>query len=123
MYCSKCGSQIGNARFCSQCGTPLGGMVVQAPGAAAGAGPAPHVVVIRAAKSPGVAVVLSFFMAGLGQIYNGQIGKGVAFMVAYFCSLLLMWVLIGFIIAPILWIWSMVDAYKTAEWINAQSGV
>ncbi len=68
MYCSKCGSEIGNARFCSQCGTPHGGMVVQAPGAAAGAGPAPQVVVIRAAKSPGVAVVLSFFMAGLGQI-------------------------------------------------------
>jgi|SRR5271169_3262402 len=123
MYCSKCGSQIGNARFCSRCGTPLGGIIVPAPGAAAGAGPVPQVVFIRAAKSPGVAVVLSFFMAGLGQIYNGQIGKGVAFMIAYFCSLLLMWVLVGFIIAPILWIWSMVDAYKTAERINAQSGV
>jgi len=120
MYCSKCGSEIGNARFCSQCGTPQGGMVAQAP---AGAGPAPQVVVIRAAKSPGAAVVLSFFMAGLGQIYNGQIGKGVAFMIGYLCSLVLMWVLIGFIIAPILWIWSMVDAYKTAERINAQSGV
>ncbi len=122
MYCSKCGSQIGNARFCSQCGTPLAGMVVQAPGAA-GAGLPPQVVVMRAPKNPGVAVLLSFLLAGLGQIYNGQIGKGVAFMISYFCSLVLMWVLIGFIIAPILWIWSMVDAYKTAERINAQSGV
>ncbi len=119
MYCSKCGSEIGNARFCSQCGTPQSGMIVQAPGAAAGAASPPQVVVIRAAKSPGVAVVLSFFVAGLGQIYNGQIGKGVAFMIAYLCSLVLMWVLVGFIIAPILWIWSMVDAYKTAERINA----
>jgi TM2 domain-containing membrane protein YozV len=117
MYCSKCGGQIGNARFCSQCGTPQGGIVVQAPGAA------PQVVVIRAPKSPGVAVLLSFLLAGLGQIYNGQIGKGLVFMIAYFCSLVLMWVLIGFIIAPILWIWSMVDAYKTAERINAQYGV
>ena len=123
MYCSKCGSEIGNARFCSQCGTPQGGMIAQAPGAAAGAGPAPQVVVIRAPKSPGVAVVLSFFVAGLGQIYNGQIGKGLAFMIAYLCSLALMWVLIGFVIAPILWIWSMIDAYKTAERINAQSGL
>ncbi len=121
MYCSKCGSQIGNARFCSQCGTPLAGMVVQAPGAA-GAGLPPQVVVMRAPKNPGVAVLLSFLLAGLGQIYNGQIGKGVAFMISYFCSLALMWVLIGFVIAPILWIWSMVDAYKTAERIN-QFGV
>ena len=28
-------------------------------------------------KSPGVAGVLSFFIAGLGQIYNGQVGKGI----------------------------------------------
>ena len=123
MYCSKCGSEIGNARFCSQCGTPQDGMIVQAPGPAGGAGAAPQIVVIRAAKSPGVAVVLSFLLAGLGQIYNGQIGKGLAFMIAYLCSLVLMWVLIGFILAPILWIWSMVDAYKTAERINAQYGV
>jgi len=121
MYCSKCGREIGDARFCSQCGTPQPGIVVQSSGSAAGA--APQVVVVRAAKNPGVAVVLSFFIAGLGQIYNGQIGKGIAFMIAYFCSVLLMWVLIGFVIAPILWIWSMVDAFKTAERINAQSGV
>jgi len=122
MYCSKCGSDIGSARFCSQCGTPQAGMIVPAPGPAAGPGPAPQIVVVRAPKSPGVAVLLSFLLAGLGQIYNGQIGKGLLFMIAYLCSLGLMWVLIGFIIAPILWIWSMVDAYKTAERIN-QFGV
>lgn len=27
-------------------------------------------------KNPGVAAVLSFIFAGLGQIYNGHIGKG-----------------------------------------------
>jgi len=123
MYCSKCGSQIGDARFCSQCGTPQGEMIVQPLAPAAGAAPAPQIVVVRAPKSPGVAVLLSFLLAGLGQIYNGQIGKGLAFMIAYLFSVALMWVLIGFILAPILWIWSMVDAYRTAERINAQYGV
>src|SRR5665647_1415963 len=32
-------------------------------------------------KNPGVAAVLSFFWAGLGQIYNGQLAKGIGFMV------------------------------------------
>lgn len=35
-------------------------------------------------KNPGLAAVLSFFFMGLGQIYNGQIAKGVF-------SLLCMW--------------------------------
>ncbi len=39
-----------------------------------------HVHVL--ARSPGVAAVLSFFWAGLGQIYCGQLGKGLAFMAA-----------------------------------------
>ncbi|WP_209125492.1 hypothetical protein [Alkalihalobacillus sp. BA299] len=69
-------------------------------------------------KNPGIAAVLSFFFAGLGQIYNGEIGKGIAFIIAYFISGLLMLILIGFITTPLLWIWGMVDAYKTAERIN-----
>jgi len=34
-------------------------------------------------KSPGLAAILSFFWCGLGQIYNGEIRKGVALMVLY----------------------------------------
>lgn len=71
-------------------------------------------------KNAGIAAVLSFFYAGLGQIYNGEIGKGIGFILAYFVSILLMFVLIGFITTPILWIWGMVDAYRTAEKINEQ---
>ena len=33
-------------------------------------------------KNPSIAVVLSFFWPGLGQIYNGEIGKGIAFLIA-----------------------------------------
>lgn len=70
-------------------------------------------------KNPGLAAVLSFFITGLGQIYNGQIAKGIILIIVYGISWALMFVLIGFITTPILWIWGMYDAYKSAERINA----
>ena len=69
-------------------------------------------------KNPGLAAVLSFFWMGLGQIYNGQIAKGIAFIVAYSVSFLLMFLLIGFITTPILFIYGIWDAYKSADKIN-----
>jgi len=69
-------------------------------------------------KNPGLAAVLSFFFTGLGQIYNGQIGKGVLFIIIQCINFALMFVIIGFITAPIFWIWGMIDAYKTAEKLN-----
>jgi TM2 domain-containing membrane protein YozV len=44
---------------------------------------APPVMVLARQKSPGLAAILSFFWCGLGQIYNGEILKGVALMVVY----------------------------------------
>jgi TM2 domain-containing membrane protein YozV len=69
-------------------------------------------------KNPGMAAVLSFFWMGLGQIYNGQVAKGIFFMVCYAISFILMFVIIGFITTPILFIWGIVDAYRSAEKIN-----
>ena len=69
-------------------------------------------------KNPGVAAVLSFFYCGLGQIYNGKILKGILLFCTYSVSWLLMYVGVGFITTPVLWIWGMYDAYKTAEKIN-----
>ncbi len=69
-------------------------------------------------KNPAIATVLSFFIMGLGQIYNGQIGKGILFIVMYVISALLMFVVVGFITTPILWIWGMIDAHRSADRIN-----
>ncbi len=69
-------------------------------------------------KNPGLAAVFSFFYMGLGQIYNGQIYKGIAFLIAYSISWLLMLILIGLLTTPILWIYGIYDAYKSAEKIN-----
>ncbi|RSL35294.1 hypothetical protein D7Z54_01645 [Salibacterium salarium] len=66
-------------------------------------------------KNSGLAAVLSAIWCGLGQIYNGQIGKGITFMVIQFINTLLFFVFIGFITYPIFWIFGMIDAYKQAE--------
>jgi TM2 domain-containing membrane protein YozV len=79
-------------------------------------------VVVNLAKSPGVAAILSFFWCGVGQIYNGEIGKGIAFMVCFFFSCFLVLFAIGFFTTPILWIAGIYDAYKTAERLNLPQG-
>ncbi len=71
-------------------------------------------------KSPGAATVLSLFIPGAGQVYNGQIFKGIMFICALTVSYWLVFVLIGFILVPIVWIWAMVDANKAAQRINTQ---
>ena len=73
-------------------------------------------------KNPGLAAVLSFFYMGLGQIYNGQIAKGILFIVAYTISWLfiasILLLPIGIVTTPALFIYGMYDAYKSAEKIN-----
>jgi len=71
-------------------------------------------------KNPTTAIILSFFIAGLGQLYNGEIAKGIILMILYFISWALMFAVIGFITTPILWIWGMVDANKSAKKVNEQ---
>ena len=130
MFCSGCGRPMdASQQFCAGCGARNPAVQTVGPQttsmvATAGTGvvPAQQVIVVSE-KSPGLAAVLSFFWAGLGQIYNGEIGKGILFMVLYLVSAFLMMAVIGFITTPILWIFGMVDAYKTAEKINASRGV
>ena len=62
-------------------------------------------------KNPGLALFLSFIMPGAGQVYNGDIGKGI---LLFFAFWVLVWILIGWIF----WIVAMVDAYQSAQNIN-----
>lgn len=64
-----------------------------------------------ASKSPGVALLLSFFISGAGQMYNGQVGKGILMLIG---TIALWFALLGWTV----WIWSMVDAYSTAKRLN-----
>lgn len=79
---------------------------------------APVPVYMGDRKNPGVAAVLSFFWAGLGQIYNGQLAKGLGFIVLYIFCVLLIFVGIGLLLVPIVWIIGMWDAYNSAKQYN-----
>jgi TM2 domain-containing membrane protein YozV len=69
------------------------------------------------------ALVLSALLPGLGQLYNGQWAKGAAFLAAF---LVLVpspaWLLVlgpvgvvGVVLLPLTWLWSMIDAWRGAD--------
>jgi TM2 domain-containing membrane protein YozV len=70
-------------------------------------------------KNPGVAAVLSFLITGLGQIYNGNIGKGIVLFLIQIVNLALMSFIVGYITFFIVWVYGIIDAYKSADRINA----
>jgi TM2 domain-containing membrane protein YozV len=128
MFCSKCGAQTdATAQFCSKCGASTAVATESAPArpselpANYSATPQPQIIIVRSQKSSGLAAVLSFFWCGLGQIYNGQIGKGLIFGFLYLISWFLIIIGIGLLTTPILWIYGMVDAYRTSEQMNQDS--
>ncbi len=108
-FCVNCGAEIdARAEICPKCGVRV---------APPPPSPAPTVQFTR--KNEGIAAVLSFLFVGLGQIYNGEIGKGIMFLVIGVILVFTMLFLIGFILYPLFWIYNIYDAYNTAKRINA----
>jgi TM2 domain-containing membrane protein YozV len=91
-------------------------------------------------KSSGIAIVLSFFLPGVGQLYAGHIARGLFLMVAVPTVWICTWtfglaglgaalsgVATGFgivaaltpVAAVALWIWGMVDAKRLCELANS----
>ncbi len=70
--------------------------------------------------SPGLAAVLSLVLSGVGQIYNGQILKGVAFIVAQLVNFALTAILIGWVPLVVVWVWAIWDAHRVARRIQAK---
>lgn len=74
-------------------------------------------------KNSGLAAILSFFLPGIGQFYNGQFLKGLLFLGADLVNLLLSFVGIGFITGLAVAIFAAWDAYRSAEAINRRARV
>jgi hypothetical protein len=98
-------------------------------------------VVESKGPNPGIAAVLSFVFSGLGQIYNGQIKKGLfviflsclsIFILIIGAILIGLWLFgkvifvgqlvwgitifaVGLLLICILGIWSIIDAYNVAK--------
>lgn len=72
-------------------------------------------------KEPAIAVLISFFVPGVGSMVNGDVGEGIGFLAAYIFGLVLViclgWAVVGLIGLPIslgIWAWSMFHAYQGA---------
>lgn len=112
--CPECGKEISDlAKACPSCGCPVHSgsvdetesvRIVQMPP-------------MKPKKNPGVAVVLSLLLPGLGQLYNGQIGIGLVMMVI----IVGMYILgsLGIFIGAGLHVWLIYDAYKHAYMLNS----
>lgn len=72
-------------------------------------------------KSPVLACIFSLIIPGVGQMYNGQFGKGVLMLGLQLLSALLATIGIGVFTGLIVAIWSAVDAYQTAKRINLEA--
>ena len=62
---------------------------------------------------------MSLAVPGLGQVYNGQIFKGLTIMLVQLFNILLTALFIGWLMLVPVWIWGVVDAHRTAKRINA----
>ena len=62
-------------------------------------------------KSPGIALLLSLLIPGVGQMYNSQVAKGILMLIG--------WILLWFVwLGWVIWIWAMIDAYQEAKHLN-----
>lgn len=102
-FCPNCGAELKypDAEICPSCG-------VRIKNSTSSKSKVPE------AKDPLIAVLCSFFIPGLGQIYNGEDKKGVALLFGT-----LIGALIFLIPGIIVWIYGMYDAYNTSEKMNS----
>lgn len=106
--CSRCGRGI-----CDECNVPVDGKNTCKSCAGKMASQTQ-----TCRKEPLLALILSFFLPGLGQIYNGNTNNGILLIAAAVLSWILTSVCIGIFLFIGIWIYAMYDAYITAEKIN-----
>jgi len=134
-----------SAATCARCSVPLHGWTgpcrncghvsstapaLMAPGAPPNAGMLPHaqpMVHVVNAKSPGVAVLLSFIWLGAGHLYVGNIGLGIGLMVFDFFLILVSLIPFAMILTVPVWLIAFVfiaiNVSNAAKAFNARNGI
>jgi len=138
MYCIKCGAHMSERdSFCNSCGTPAGGGSNSNQYQYQGQGRPTY---YHKEKDIGIALILGFFINGLGHIYLGKVAKGLGIMVICFSigminatiifnsfsltngyyefSNLIVPMLIMSFVSFIIWIWQLYDAYSLGKEYN-----
>lgn len=106
VYCRECGATISEtAEACPECGAKQQPRQTNTTPLQTGS-------MDPRDNNPGLAAAASFVIPGLGQVYNGQIGKGIVMGAITFAFALTG---IGLIIALPIWIYLVYDAYKVAS--------
>lgn len=114
VYCRDCGAIISErAEICPECG------VRQRDPPKSSADEA--IEDLFEGGNPFVAAVLSAIFPGLGQLYNRELEKAIAVIVASFVAALSALVLIGFVLFPAVWLYAVWDAYTVADRQRAAS--
>jgi TM2 domain-containing membrane protein YozV len=104
-FCPVCGRPVGEtAQFCSACGARLSDTGSADQRGSAG---------VHEEKSPNLALLCSFFIPGLGQVYDGNTARGVGIFIGTAVGFF-----IFFIPGLIVWIYGMYDAYSAAKKMN-----
>jgi TM2 domain-containing membrane protein YozV/ribosomal protein L40E len=107
-FCRNCGAVIASeAELCPDCGVrqrdpPRSGLDAA-------------VEDLFEGGNPFVAAVLSALFPGLGQIYNRELEKGLAVVVATFLALFSVLVGIGLLLYPAVLLYAVYDAYTVAD--------
>jgi TM2 domain-containing membrane protein YozV len=107
-YCTSCGGELTemDALSCPHCGDISSEATTRS-----------------GKKNPVLAVILSFFILGLGQLYNGQFGKAVICAFFGYPALVLAYSakelgnLYGIVL--LIWLFSLYDAYNVATRLNS----
>ena len=107
-FCPECGHKNKeDVKFCEECGHRFEETPEKAKVKKTGS----------KERSAGIAVILSFFVIGLGQIYNGEVGKGIIFFVTgVILNLLTLYIFFfGLPFLFVMWLINLYDAYSEAK--------
>lgn len=100
-------------------GPPGSGMVPYPPAGYPVYRPAPSV----RPRGRAVGAIVSLFLPGVGSMINGSVGRGFLILFAYLISWVLILFAIGFILAPAVWIWGIIDGALSADRWNRARGI
>lgn len=108
VFCRNCGVVISErAEICPECGVRQ----CDPPGSSLDS----LVEDLTGGGNPFVAAALSAVFPGLGQLYNRELKKGLALIVASFLAALSVLVVVGLVLVPAVWLYAIYDAYRVAE--------
>jgi len=115
-FCPKCGKEVTEEmNVCPYCGNPLKVMPTQRE--------VPVSKVTIGTKNSGLAAVLSLLIPGLGQMYDGKIGRGLLFLfvvvpLTVIIAMFFFWLILPLFLPLAFWIWNIFDAYNICNEYN-----